>query len=496
MSRPVRSLAGWLAAGLLPLVAAVPGPVSGQQAPGDGFQLDAFGAFLAPTGDLFRWSEQGFGFGGVARHRWPGGVSVGAGGRFSFPDAEVPDDGTLHDYTVREGFAEVGYSPPVSGIVRPFVGLRLGVIDFERDVTLPPDAPVFGERPPWQATGQSGDAVAYGAVLGSEFWISDNVALRAAGTGSMFSLSGFEALVEDAGRDPGSAALGVEVGLSVSFGGPADADGDGVADREDACPDTPRGVRVDEDGCGVDGDDDGVPDHRDDCSGTPDDVSVDESGCAVDADGDGVPDGRDDCPDTPGGAVVDGDGCAEDEDGDGVPDGVDECSGTPEGVPVDDAGCVRDADGDGVPDDRDACPDTRYLDEVDDEGCSRVQSTLDRDGAFTLPGLPLELGAMRLRGPTQAIVDEVGQELADRDDAVLEIRVFASRQGRPSYNLQMTQSLADALRDYLLEQHPSVEEERIRAAGWGERPGPDAGGEGRRPRVDFVFVGSGGDGEG
>jgi opacity protein-like surface antigen len=447
VSPTVPRAAGPIAAAAALVLLAASGPAAGQEAPGDGFQLHGFGTFLAPTGEVFPWPEKGFGVGGMARYRWPGGISVGAGGRLTFPDAEIPEDGTLHDYTVGEGFAEVAFSPLVSEVVRPFVGLRLGVIDLEREVTLPPDAPVFGERPPWQATGQSGNAFAYGAVLGTELWVSDHVAVRAAGTGSLFSVSGFEALVDGAGRDPGSEALAVEVGVSVSFGGPADTDGDGVPDREDACPDSARGVPVDEDGCAVDADGDGVPDFRDDCSATPAGVAVDEDGCAVDSDDDGVPDGRDACSDTPAGAVVDGDGCAVDSDGDGVPDGIDDCSGTPEGVPVNESGCLRDSDGDGVADDRDACPGTQYLDEVGDEGCSRVQQMLERTGEFTLPGLPLELGAMRLQGPTRQIVNEVGQELAGREGGALEIHVLAAREGRPAYNLQMTQSLADALRD-------------------------------------------------
>jgi len=58
-----------------------------------------------------------------------------------------------------------------------------------------------------------------------------------------------------------------------------------------------------------------------------------------DADGDGVPDHLDKCPDTPRGVEVDAVGCPIDSDGDGVPDYLDKCPGTPRGVPVDDTGC-------------------------------------------------------------------------------------------------------------------------------------------------------------
>jgi len=65
---------------------------------------------------------------------------------------------------------------------------------------------------------------------------------------------------------------------------------------------------------------------------------VDGNGCPIDSDGDGVPDYLDKCPDTPKGMAVDANGCP-DTDGDGVPDNLDKCPGTPRGVPVDATGC-------------------------------------------------------------------------------------------------------------------------------------------------------------
>ena len=61
----------------------------------------------------------------------------------------------------------------------------------------------------------------------------------------------------------------------------------------------------------------------------------------ADADGDGVGDTADECPNTPQGAIVNARGCPSDSDGDGVPEGIDECPETPPGVPVDERGCPR-----------------------------------------------------------------------------------------------------------------------------------------------------------
>ncbi len=91
--------------------------------------------------------------------------------------------------------------------------------------------------------------------------------------------------------------------------GQSDSDGDGVPDDKDRCPGTPKGVSVNESGCGIDSDGDGVADYEDNCPGTPKGVSVNESGCGIDSDGDGVADYEDNCPGTPRGARVDTRGC-------------------------------------------------------------------------------------------------------------------------------------------------------------------------------------------
>lgn len=44
-----------------------------------------------------------------------------------------------------------------------------------------------------------------------------------------------------------------------------DADGDGVKDKKDKCPSTPKGVAVSAEGCPLDADRDGVPDYMDKC---------------------------------------------------------------------------------------------------------------------------------------------------------------------------------------------------------------------------------------
>src|SRR5690606_31313957 len=58
-----------------------------------------------------------------------------------------------------------------------------------------------------------------------------------------------------------------------------------------------------------------------------------------DADGDGVTDALDHCPDTTPGTLVDEHGCESDSDGDGVSNSLDQCPDTPAGARIDDKGC-------------------------------------------------------------------------------------------------------------------------------------------------------------
>jgi OOP family OmpA-OmpF porin len=82
------------------------------------------------------------------------------------------------------------------------------------------------------------------------------------------------------------AALGPKPEDQRASGGP-DSDGDGVPDEADLCPNTPKGVRVDDKGCPIDSDGDGVPDALDKCPGTAKGVKVGADGCPKEGVGEG-----------------------------------------------------------------------------------------------------------------------------------------------------------------------------------------------------------------
>ncbi len=88
-----------------------------------------------------------------------------------------------------------------------------------------------------------------------------------------------------------------------------DSDGDGVPDDKDTCSGTPKGAKVNAQGCELDGDKDGVVDRLDKCPTTPAGRTVNAEGCELDGDGDGVVDALDKCPTTPAGRTVNAEGC-------------------------------------------------------------------------------------------------------------------------------------------------------------------------------------------
>ena len=111
-----------------------------------------------------------------------------------------------------------------------------------------------------------------------------------------------------------------------------DADGDGVNDPVDLCPDTPQGAQVDADGCAEsqkDPDNDGVTGLNDNCPTTanPSQQDIDGDGigdaCDPDVDGDGILNDADNCPSSSNFEQLDFDGdgrgdvCDTDIDGDG-----------------------------------------------------------------------------------------------------------------------------------------------------------------------------------
>lgn len=256
-----------------------------------------------------------------------------------------------------------------------------------------------------------------------------------------------------------------------------DADGDGIPDNEDSCPNT-RNSGVDADADGIDDacdsdiapstdvDNDGVPNGEDNCPTVvnPDQLNADRDlygdACDTDADGDGVADktdngdgtytdievvdGGDNCPlvVNPDQANLDqdefGDACDNDIDGDGFLNGEDAC---PYVVGNDPSLCGEtvDTDGDGIPDvypsvepyltdgvageNWDNCVDVPNPDQADLDGDGEgdaCETDTDGDGVNDLNLLdqPLDNCPLVPNGVNEADVPGVGNQTDSDNDGI------------------------------------------------------------------------------
>lgn len=302
---------------------------------------------------------------------------------------------------------------------------------------------------------------------------------------------------EPAGGEKTSVTSELTAGISIGLGlGPSDRDRDGVVDRLDRCPDTPLGVRVDDQGCPLDSDGDGVPDGLDRCEGTTTGCAVDSNGCPVDSDGDGVCDGIDVCQDTPAGAKVDPGGCPIDQDGDGVADGEDRCADTPRGCSVDSTGCPLDRDRDGVCDGLDKCPNTPEGTKVDVNGCPAMrlerETRLLETGMLRLEGVNFNSGKATLTPESSRPLNDVGDILARWPELRIQIAGYTDSDGNAAANLALSRARAQAVLTYLLRKFPELDPSRFSVVGYGES-NPIASndtelGRARNRRVEFKVL--------
>ena len=185
-----------------------------------------------------------------------------------------------------------------------------------------------------------------------------------------------------------------------------------------------------------------------------------------DADGDGVPDRDDRCPDTPPGVDVDASGCARDGDRDGVPDSADACPRTPAGVSVDSRGCALDGDRDGVPDHLDACPQTPRGDEVDERGCT-IEEEEEVVSARIELNLEFDFDSDALRPEHYSEIERVAEFMNEYPGTTAQLEGHTDSRGTEAYNQALSERRAYSVRDYLIDES-DIDPRRITAVGYGE----------------------------
>ncbi len=318
--------------------------------------------------------------------------------------------------------------------------------------------------------------------------------------------------------------VNLALGFSICWGSNRkDKDKDGVWDKLDMCPNTPRGVQVDENGCPLDEDHDGVPDYLDHCLGTPAAAIgfVDSVGCALDTDGDGVEDYKDRCPNTPEAArgMVDSVGCPMDTDGDGVADYLDECPGTPKEAygKVDAKGCPIDSDGDGVADYMDECPNTPkaawghvdakgceldsdgdevpdYKDECptvpglkENKGCPELKREVRQLLQKAMQGIEFETGKATIKKKSYPLLDQIANIFIENSNYIIEVQGHTDNTGNAEANKNLSEKRAQAVMDYMIKK--GVDFQRMTAVGYGQdQPIADnktKAGRAKNRRVEF-----------
>ena len=283
--------------------------------------------------------------------------------------------------------------------------------------------------------------------LGLTFWLTEHVGI---------SLQSSLKYSFDDERTPNADVPTVMqhfAGLTFKFGG-KDTDGDGVYDKDDACPETP-GLKEFM-GC-PDTDKDGIADKDDSC---PETFGLAEFNGCPDTDGDGIIDNEDACPEVKGTKIMKG---CPDADGDGVADKDDNC---PEVKgPAANAGCPwPDTDGDGVVDKDDQCPTVAGT--VANNGCPEVSDEAMNKLNSYAKTILFNSGKSSFQKQTMPVLQAITAILKEYPSANFMIEGHTDSQGADSLNQKLSEDRAAAVKTYLVEN--GIDAARLTSAGFGE----------------------------
>ncbi|CAZ95635.1 OmpA family protein [Zobellia galactanivorans] len=288
------------------------------------------------------------------------------------------------------------------------------------------------------------DEIGAGTVnggVGVNFWFTDNIGLTV------------QTVYKHAFEDYGRKHWQHLAGISVKFGG-TDTDGDGVYDKDDACPEV-AGLEA-FNGC-PDADGDGIEDSKDAC---PNEAGSKEMNGCPDADGDGVADKDDKCPNEAGLANLAG---CPDADGDGVADGDDECPN--EAGPAENKGCPwPDTDGDGVLDKDDKCPEVAGT--VANAGCPEVTEEVQKQLNDYARTILFDTGKSSIKAESTSVMVDIITILKEYPTAKFTVEGHTDSVGSKKLNQSLSESRALAVKEFLVEK--GIEEFRLSAIGYGE----------------------------
>jgi outer membrane protein OmpA-like peptidoglycan-associated protein len=247
-----------------------------------------------------------------------------------------------------------------------------------------------------------------------------------------------------------------------------DNDGDGVMDADDKCPNVAG--PADNQGCpkgDADTDGDGIMDSADKCPTEPEDKDgfQDEDGCPdPDNDGDGILDKDDKCPNAAGPKETQG--CpSQDKDGDGVTDDSDKCPDV--AGPLENAGCPdKDTDGDGVVDRLDKCPEEAG--DKENNGCKTPKLVIIKQGKIEiLEKILFKSGKSEILASSFDVLNDVATAIKQNDQLTkITIEGHTDSVGKDTYNKYLSQKRAESVMKYLIGK--DIKASRLEAKGFGE----------------------------
>ena len=241
-------------------------------------------------------------------------------------------------------------------------------------------------------------------------------------------------------------------GLTFKFGG-KDTDGDGIYDKDDACPEVAGLPQFK--GC-PDTDGDGIQDSEDAC---PDVAGLAEFNGCPDTDGDGIIDSEDDCPNEKGTKMMKG---CPDADGDGVADKDDKCP-TVAGA-KDNGGCPwPDTDGDGVADKDDKCPTVKGT--VANNGCPEVSDEAIKKLNDYAKTILFDTGKFSFQKQTFPVLEAITVILKEYPTAKFSIEGHTDNVGKADFNQKLSDGRANAVKQYLIDN--GIDPFRLTSKGFG-----------------------------
>ena len=286
-------------------------------------------------------------------------------------------------------------------------------------------------------------------TLGLNIWFTDNIGLT------------LQSSYKHAFEDFLDTHFQHTAGISVKFGG-TDTDGDGIYDKNDACPEV-AGLK-EFNGC-PDTDGDGIEDSKDAC---PNEAGPKEYNGCPDTDGDGIADKDDSCPTVAGLKALSG---CPDADGDGVADASDKCPDV--AGPASNKGCPwADTDKDGVLDKDDKCPKVKGT--VANNGCpevakvvvpkvtAAVQQTLNAYAKTIL----FDTGKSSIKAQSETVLYDIIAILKKYPNSKFTIEGHTDSVGSDKLNQRLSDSRANSVKEYLGTH--GIDPFRLSSLGYGE----------------------------